>query len=53
MTAHHPISNATDSPLPMGEGLGARPITLSAAGVEMPERLKTGMHMNQSGNGEI
>jgi len=48
MTAHHPIPNATDSPLPVGEGLGVSAIakrqtevTMFAAGVGKLEGLKT------------
>jgi len=46
MTAHPPISNATDSPLLLGEGLGERSIpkrqievTMFACGVEKLEGL--------------
>jgi len=47
MTTQHPISNATDSPLLSGEGLGVRSIpkkqievTMFACGVEKMESLK-------------
>jgi len=33
MTTHLLISNATDSPLPVGEGLGVRSLSMFAAGV--------------------
>jgi len=47
MTTHHPISNATDSPLPVGERLGVRSkltkrqieVTMFAAGAEKLESL--------------
>ena len=49
MTAHHPIANATDSPLPVGEGLGVRSmtkrqieVTMFAAGVGTLEGLRVG-----------
>jgi hypothetical protein len=35
MTAHHPISNATDSPLRLGEGLGVRSLTKKQIEVTM------------------
>ena len=49
MTTHPLISNATDSPLPVGEGLGVRSMTkwqievmMFACGVENLEGLKVG-----------
>jgi len=49
ITTHPPISNATDPPLPVGEGLGVRSmpkqqieVTILAAGVEALEGLKVG-----------
>jgi len=49
MTTHHLFSNATDSPLLLGEGLGVRSIpkrqievTMFAAGVGTLEDLKVG-----------
>jgi len=40
MNIHHLISNATDSPLPQGEGLGVRSFTMFAAGVGTLDELK-------------
>lgn len=56
MTTHLYISNAADSPLPVGEGLGVRSklmkrqieVTMFASGVEMLEGLKDGKFEKRS-----
>ena len=58
MTTHHPISNATDSPLHVGDGLGVRSkltkrqieVTMFAAGVEKLEGLKVGKLIEKTSN---
>ena len=60
MTAHYLISNATDSPLPLGEGLGVRSkrvrsnltkrqieVTMFVCGIEKLDDLKIGKLVEQ------